>query len=451
MIKIPSQVNSALKILCDKGHSAYVVGGAVRDAFLNKEAKDWDITTSALPKEIIEAFGSFRVIETGIKHGTVTVIIEGMSIEITTYRVDEGYSDNRHPDSVRFTDRIEEDLMRRDFTVNAIAVSSSGEIVDPFSGKSDIEEGLIRCVGDADRRFKEDALRILRALRFSSVLGFEIEKNTAKSIHNQKDLIKNVSCERIFVEFCKLLCGQDAERILTDFSDVFFTVLPELEPMLGCAQNNPYHIYDVWVHTVKSVAAVASKIELRLAMLFHDSGKPQAKFTDENGVDHFYNHAKISREIAWRTLNGLNTSNRIRDIVSTIVEYHDFCPHKISKKTYRKYIALLGIDTVKALFEARRADAAAHAPNVYNEALEENATGLKILEEIEKEDSCFKIKDLKINGKDLEKSGIQPSPFMGEVLEKLLDEVMDDRIKNEKEALLRRASELAKGAENGNS
>lgn len=451
MIKIPSQVNSALKILCDKGHSAYVVGGAVRDAFLNKEAKDWDITTSALPKEIIEAFGSFRVIETGIKHGTVTVIIEGMSIEITTYRVDEGYSDNRHPDSVRFTDRIEEDLMRRDFTVNAIAVSSSGEIVDPFSGKSDIEEGLIRCVGDADRRFKEDALRILRALRFSSVLGFEIEKNTAKSIHNQKDLIKNVSCERIFVELCKLLCGQDAERILTDFSDVFFTVLPELEPMLGCAQNNPYHIYDVWLHTVKSVAAVAPKIELRLAMLFHDSGKPQAKFTDENGVDHFYNHAKISREIAWRTLNGLNTSNRIRDIVSTIVEYHDFCPHKISKKTYRKYIALLGIDTVKALFEARRADAAAHATNVYNEALEENATGLKILEEIEKEDSCFKIKDLKINGKDLEKSGIQPSPFMGEVLEKLLDEVMDDRIKNEKEALLRRASELAKGAENGNS
>lgn len=451
MIKIPSQVNSALKILCDSGHSAYVVGGAVRDAFLGKDADDWDITTSALPTEILAAFEGFRVIETGIKHGTVTVIIDGVSIEITTYRVDEGYSDNRHPDSVRFTDRIEEDLMRRDFTMNAVAVSSNGEIIDLFGGENDIKNKVVRCVGEPDKRFKEDALRILRALRFSSVLNFEIEENTAKSIHNLKDLLNNVSCERIFVELCKLICGQGAERILTEFSDVIFTVLPELEPMRDCAQNNPYHIYDVWLHTVKAVSAVAPETELRLAMLFHDSGKPQMKFTDENGIDHFYDHAKIGREIARKILERLNTSNRIRDNVSDFVEYHDFCPHKISKKTYRKYIGLLGIDKVKTLFEIRRADASAHAPHILNEALKENTMGLKILEEIEKEDSCFKIKDLKINGKDLEKSGIKPSPFMRKVLEKLLDEVMDDKTKNEKEALLKRASELAKGAENGNS
>lgn len=451
MIKIPSQVNSALKILYDDGHSAYVVGGAVRDAFMGRSADDWDITTSALPEEILAAFRGFRVIETGIKHGTVTVIVDGMSIEITTYRVDGGYLDNRHPDSVRFTDRIEEDLMRRDFTMNAVAVSSGDETVDPFGGRGDIENRLIKCVGEPEKRFKEDALRILRALRFSSVLNFEIEENTAKIIHKCRELLKNVSCERIFAELCKLLCGQAAERILTDFADVIFVVLPELEPMENCNQNNLYHFCDVWLHTVKSVAAVAPETELRLAMLFHDSGKPKTKFTDENGIDHFYGHAKISREIAENSLVRMKTSNKLRETVSALVEYHDFCPHKISKKTYRRYIGLLGIDTVKALFEIRRADSAAHAPFIYEQALKENITGLKILEEIEKEDSCFSIKDLKINGKDLEKAGIEPSPFMGEVLERLLDEVMDDKTENEKEALLKRASELAKGAGNGNS
>lgn len=451
MIKIPSQVNRALKILYDNGYSAYVVGGAVRDAFMGRSADDWDITTSALPQEILKAFNGFRVIETGIKHGTVTAIVEGMSIEITTYRVDGGYSDNRHPDSVRFTGRIEEDLMRRDFTMNAVAVSPGGETVDPFGGRDDIEKRLIRCVGEPEKRFKEDALRILRALRFSSVLNFKIEENTAESIHKCRELLKNVSCERIFAELCKLLCGQAAERILTDFSDVIFAVLPELEPMKNCGQKNPYHIYDVWIHTVRSVAAVAPERELRLAMLFHDSGKPKTKFTDENGIDHFYDHAKVSREIAEKSLARMKTSNKLRETVSGLVEYHDFCPHKISKKTYRRYIALLGADTVRSLFEIRRADSAAHAPFVYEQTLKENITGLKILEEIEKEDSCFSIKDLKINGKDLEKSGIEPSPLMGEVLERLLDEVMDDKTENEKEALLKRASELAKGAGNGNS
>lgn len=449
MINIPSQVNSALKILCDSGHSAYVVGGAVRDAFMGRKADDWDITTSALPEEIKEAFDGFRTVETGIKHGTVTVIVDGMGIEITTYRVDEGYSDNRHPDSVRFTDRIEDDLMRRDFTMNAVAVSADAKIIDPFGGKNDIENGVIRCVGEPDKRFGEDALRILRALRFSSVLDFEIEESTSKSIHNNRKLLRNVSCERIFTELCKLLCGKGAERILTLYSDVIFAILPELEPMKNCPQNNPYHAYDVWIHTVKSVGAVAPETELRLAMLFHDSGKPQTKSTDENGVDHFYKHAEISSEIARKILGRFNTSNKLRDTVSTLVEYHDFCPHKISKKTYRKYIGLLGIDTVKALFEIRRADSAAHASHIYEDCLKENVTGLKIIEEIENEDSCFRIKDLKINGKDLEKSGIEPSPLMGEILGKLLDEVMNDEIENEEEALLKRASELAKGARNG--
>ncbi len=451
MIKIPSQVNRALKILNGNGYSAYVVGGAVRDAFMGRDADDWDITTSALPEEILNAFNGFRVIETGIKHGTVTVIIDDMSIEITTYRVDGGYSDNRHPDSVRFTDRIEEDLMRRDFTVNAVAVSSDGEIVDPFGGRNDIENRLISCVGEPDKRFGEDALRILRALRFSSVLDFKIDEKTVKSIHDNKKLLKNVSCERIFSELCKLLCGQAVERILTDFSDVIFEIFPELEPMENCVQNNPYHVYDVWTHAVKSVAAVAPETELRLAMLFHDSGKPHTRTTDENGIDHFYNHAEISCRIAESSLATMKASKRIRERVLIYVEYHDFWPHMISKKTFRRYIAEFGMDAVKALFEVRRADSAAHAPHVYEPALKENEIGLKIIEEIEKEDSCFKIKDLAINGKDLEKSGVEPSPLMGEVLKKLFNEVIDDRIENEKEALLKRASELVKGAENGDS
>jgi tRNA nucleotidyltransferase (CCA-adding enzyme) len=301
VINIPQQVNRAIDILEKNGHSAYVVGGAVRDAIMKKPAHDWDITTSALPEETMDAFEGFRIIETGLKHGTVTVIVDGTDLEITTYRIEHGYSDNRHPDKVDFTDRVEDDLSRRDFTVNAIAYSPVRGFADPFGGRDDIEKNVIRCVGEADKRFGEDALRILRALRFSSVLGFEIDPDTAESIHRNYPLLKNISVERIFVEMSKLLCGKDAGRILREFEDVVFYILPELVPMKNCVQNHERHIFDVWGHTVKAVESVPPIAELRFAMLFHDSGKPHCKTTDEKGIDHFYSHGKISRKIADKT------------------------------------------------------------------------------------------------------------------------------------------------------
>ncbi len=442
VIKIPPQVNRAIEILQNNGHTAYVVGGAVRDALMGKSPDDWDITTSALPEETLEAFAEFRTIETGMKHGTVTVIVDGTSLEITTYRIETGYSDNRHPDKVDFTDRVEDDLSRRDFTVNAIAYSPSAGFADPFDGQKDIEKGIIRCVGEADKRFGEDALRILRALRFSSTLGFEIDSETSESIHRNYTLLKNISVERIFTELSKLLCGSDAGRILREYEDVIFFILPELEPMKNCTQSHERHIYDVWGHTVKSVENIEPLPELRFAMLFHDSGKPKCKSTDKNGVDHFYSHGKESKKIASEILTKLKTSTKFKNHVCNLVEYHDFLPDKISRKTYKKYIGKLGIETVKQLFAVREADIKAQNPKFHKESLDGNKIGLKILEEIENEVPCFGINDLAIGGKELATLGIEPSPEMGKILETLLDEVMEEKIKNTPQELITRALQL---------
>lgn len=443
VINIPSQVNRAIEILCDGGYSAYIVGGAVRNIIMEIPVNDWDITTSALPDDTLELFKDFKTIETGIKHGTVTVIINGMPLEITTYRIEKGYSDNRHPDEVEFTDRVEDDLSRRDFTVNAMAYSPKSGLVDPFGGCEDIKKKIIRCVGNPDTRFSEDALRILRALRFASVLDFEIDPETAESIHKNKHLLKNISVERIFVELSKLLCGKKAGDILREYKDVIFFVLPELEPMNNCTQNHERHIYDVWNHTVKAVETIPPEPELRFAMLFHDSGKPHCKTTDENGVDHFYSHGKISKKIVSEALSRLKTSNKFRYTVRNLVEYHDFLPDKISKKTYKKYIAKLGIETVENLFLIRAADVLAQNPKFHEESIAQNDIGKKILEEIKKEEACFKISDLAVDGRKLSDAGIKPSPAMGKILEKLLDEVMDEKLPNDESALIERAKQLA--------
>lgn len=444
VINIPPQVNRVIEILHSHGHSAYVVGGACRDILMGKQAHDWDIATSSLPQETARIFEDFKVIETGIKHGTVTVIVDGIPLEITTFRIESGYSDNRHPDKVDFTSKIEEDLSRRDFTVNAIAYSPVRGVVDPYGGQNDIKKKLIRCVGNPDTRFNEDSLRILRALRFSATLGFEIDKETAQSIHRNKHLLANVSAERIFNEISKMLCGKDIKRILADFSDVIFFIFPELGPLNGCVQNHERHIYDVWGHTVAAVDAVRAEPHLRFATLLHDSGKPHVKTTDENGIDHFYKHAKKSREIADGILQRLKVSNAFRQTVCNLTEFHDFLPDKISKKTYKKHIAKLGIETVTDLFEIRKADISAQNPVFLSEGLEANGIGLKTLEEISSEETCFRITDLEIDGKDLAEAGIPPSPVMGKILEALLDEVMDEKTKNAKDALLKRAIQINK-------
>lgn len=444
VIKIPTQVNRALEILCGGGHSAFIVGGAVRNILMGIPVHDWDIASSAMPSETLELFKDYRTVETGVKHGTVTVIIDGMSLEITTFRIEKGYSDNRHPDSVDFTRKIDEDLSRRDFTVNAIAYSPQAGFVDPFSGREDTERGVIRCVGEADKRFGEDALRILRALRFAAVLGFEIDPETAKSIKKNYRLLANISVERIFTELSKLICGKNAGKILREYKDVIFYILPELAPTDGCTQNHERHIFDVWGHTVAALEHIPPEPALRFAMLFHDAGKPKCKTTDENGVDHFYSHGKESKKIAFDAMTRLKTSNKFREHVCNLVEYHDFLPDKISKKTYKKYIARLGIETVKELFLVREADVSAQNPKFLKDSLAENEIGKNTLEEIENENSCFKIGDLAVNGKDLAEAGIAPSPAMGEILAALLDEVMEDKLENNKELLIKRAKQLAK-------
>lgn len=440
--EIPGRVSFALSKLNEAGYSAYVVGGAVRDMIMGRDADDWDITTSALPKETEEVFKDNRIIESGLKHGTVTVRIDHENIEITTFRIEKGYSDRRRPDEVMFTSDLEADLSRRDFTCNAIAYNPNEGVVDRFGGMDDIENKIIRCVGEPDKRFNEDALRILRALRFSSTLGFEIEKNTAESIFRNYELLSFVSRERIFTELTKLLCGKDAGRILRDYSEVIFFVLPSLKEMKGCLQNHERHIFDVWGHTVKAVESVPPFPEYRYAMLFHDCGKPYVKTTDEKGIDHFYSHGDKSRELTFEAMTSLKTSKAFREKVCTLVQYHDFVPDKISKKTYGRYIGSLGEETVRQLFVIREADIRAQNPVFLDEGLKQNEAGLRIVNELVEEKTCFNISDLAVDGRDLIDIGFDSSPALGNVLKILFDEVADNKIANEKNALSQRAKEL---------
>ncbi len=442
LYSIPSQVNKAISLLYEAGYSAYVVGGAVRDLVMGKIPHDWDITTSAKPEETEKIFAFYRLIETGIKHGTVTVLLDSMPLEITTYRTEGDYSDRRRPDKVEFTDNILEDLSRRDFTCNALAYHPDKGIVNEFNGLEDIKTNLVRCVGDPDVRFNEDALRIMRALRFASVLGFDIEKGTADSIRRNFTLLEYISEERILSELIKLLCGINAGKILREFSEVFFFIMPELSSMKGCEQHHERHIYDVWEHSITALENINPDGAMRMAMLLHDSGKPRVKSEDENGVDHFYDHAAVSAGIADEILRRFKSSNSFRREVVNLVKYHGFLPHEITRKTYKRYIGTLGLDTVKKLFDVREADLRAQNPVFLAEALETNETGKKIFDEIVRDEPCFAIKDLAVDGRDLLKLGFEASHTLGSTLETLLDEVMDGKIKNEKSALIERAKEL---------
>ena len=439
---VPTQVSKALSLLNEAGYEAYVVGGAVRNLVMGIPVNDWDITTSAMPEQTKFVFEDYKTIDTGLKHGTVTVIIDSMHLEVTTFRIDSDYSDKRRPDEVSFTSSLSEDLSRRDFTCNALAFSPDKGIVDLFGGISDIENKTIRCVGNPDKRFNEDALRILRALRFSSVLGFNIDDSTSESIFRNYKLLDYISNERIFTEISKIICGINVRTILTDYSDVIFYVIPELKPMSGCNQNHERHIFDVWGHTVETVCSIRNTPDLRFAMLFHDCGKPVVKTTDENGVDHFYRHALISADISGKVLSRLKTSNSFRKEVVNLVRYHDFLPNVISRKTYRKYLGLLGKETLYKLFEVREADIRGQNPVFLNQELENNKTGLAVLEEIINSNDCVNIHDLAINGSDLITLGFESSPEIGKIINILFEEVISDKTVNEKNALIKRAKEI---------
>lgn len=438
---MPKNVDTAINLLQSAGFEAYAVGGCVRDSLLGKTPNDWDITTSAKPEDMKSVFAEFHCIDTGIKHGTVTVVIDGEPLEITTFRLDGEYEDNRHPKSVTFTSNLGADLGRRDFTVNAMAYSKMTGTVDLFGGQNDLKNKIIRCVGDPDRRFNEDALRILRALRFASALDFEIEEKTAQSLLKNRALLGNISEERIAKELLKLVCGKGAKRILTDFAPVLFEILPELQPMYKNSHDNPHHCYDIYEHTLIAVESIDPEPTLRFAMLLHDCGKPAVKKFDENGVAHFYGHQRISAEISAQILARLKVSNKFRDEILFLVSNHDRWELYENTEKMPRYLSKFGLDGVMNLLKVMRADVLAQSPE-YRYRLDQIADAEETAKNLAAQKPCLSLSELQINGRTLMDIGIPQGRKLGAVLAQLLDEVIDGVTKNTQEALTTRAREI---------
>ncbi len=432
---LPSPVLRALHLLTGSGYEAYTVGGAVRDLLRGEEPKDYDIATDATPDEMKTVFDGFRVIETGIKHGTLTVLIDGEPIEITTYRVDGVYTDARHPDSVSFTRSLKEDAARRDFTVNAMAYHPDVGIRDFFGGRADLEAKLLRTVGESRKRFTEDALRILRALRFSAVLGYEIEKDTSAAIHLLKGHLKEVASERIREEFLKLLLSDGAERVLREYADVIYIFLPEIGPLIGFEQKNPHHDYDVWEHTLHAVSAAPKTPVLRLAALFHDFGKPSCFFTDKEGIGHFYGHAERSAEIANKIMRRLRFDNETRERVVLLVRTHDVLPMPKTRQFARirsKHGDAFLFEWL-ALIRADRTGQKSRLPDDVEASILEAEDAARALVA---EEERMSLASLAIRGDDLTPLGFRGKEI-GDALTLALNAVLEGKVKNEKGSLLR--------------
>ncbi len=433
MIKLPSQVKTAISKLAENGFEAYIVGGCVRDSLLGMEAHDYDITTSAQPEEVKKVFIGYRVIETGIKHGTVTVIINKMPLEITTFRIDSDYCDNRHPENVTFTKSLKEDTARRDFTMNAIAYSDETGVCDYYNGTNDLNNKIIRCVGDADKRFNEDALRIMRALRFSSTLGFDIEQSTKAAIFKNKELLKNISSERIASEFVKLLCGKNVKNVLLEYAGVISVIIPEITPMIGFDQKNIHHIYDVYTHTVTAVDNIENEPVLRMAAFFHDIGKPRC-FFEKDGQGHFYGHAQVGAEMTSHILRRLKFDNAARETVVKLVKLHDVQIEQ-TETAVKRCMNRHSPEIFFMLLKIKRADTKAQSPICFSRL--EYLDGLeKTADKILNSKECFSLKQLEVNGSDIISLGISPGRQIGVILNRLLDEIIKSSLTNEKQVLL---------------
>ena len=427
----PVGVQEILRALEQNGYEACLVGGCVRDLLMGKVPVDWDITTSALPKEVLTLFPA--AIPTGLPHGTVTVKSHGESFEVTTFRADGNYADHRHPDAVRFTDSLREDLARRDFTVNAMAMDLQGRLYDFYGGQDDLYAGILRCVGEPDRRLCEDALRIMRALRFAATLGFSVDAETEKCLHEHRRELSQIAVERITVEMTKLLCGENAAEVLLQYPDIIGVFLPEILPCVGLEQHNPHHCYDVWEHTAHSVAAIAPEPILRWAMLLHDLGKGRTFSMDEQGVGHFYGHGKASVALAEGITARLRFSNERKTRVIELVDWHDRDVPR-TEKSIRRCLYHLGEEGVRQLIAVKRADNAAQHPAYQGRSVEMDKAE-RILQEILDTEACFSLRQLAVNGNDLLALGLR-GKAVGEALHFLLEQVMDGKVVNEKEALL---------------
>lgn len=438
-IQIPEKVNRIISTLAAAGHEAYAVGGCVRDAVLGRVPADWDITTSASPLEVKALFP--RTIDTGIQHGTVTVMFGRDGFEVTTYRVDGEYEDCRHPKEVQFTKSLIEDLKRRDFTINAMAYNDQDGLVDEFDGIGDLKRGIIRCVGNAEERFTEDALRMLRAVRFSAQLGFALEGGTREAIGKLCGNLKKVSAERIRVELVKMLVSPHPEKIRDAWkTGMTRVVLPEFDVCMACAQNNPHHIYSVGEHTIRAVQETEADPILRLAVLLHDFGKPAVKTTDENGIDHFHGHPAVSEELAGNILRRLKFDNETIRQVKKLVYFHDYHP-ALTSAGVRRAANKIGADLFPLYLKVQRADILAQNPVTQEEKLANLKEVQRLYERILEEQNCFTLKQLAVTGRDLMQAGIPAGPGLGEILSHLLELVIEEPERNEKEWLVREAVE----------
>jgi len=446
---MPDKVKNIIEALKQHGFEAYTVGGCVRDMVLGREPEDWDITTSATTGEVKKIFR--RTIDTGIQHGTVTILIDKDHYEVTTYRLDGTYEDNRHPKEVIFTASLTEDLKRRDFTINAMAYNEQEGLIDLFGGMEDLKNGLIRCVGSAEERFNEDALRILRAVRFSAQLGFTIEGDTKGAVIDKVELLHNISAERIRVELTKLLLSNHPDRLRILYEvGITRVVLPEFDAMMTTQQKNIHHIYSVGEHTIRAVEEVAGKhLEnrftlrergiLRWTMLLHDIEKPNTISIGKDGQNHFYGHQEKGANTAKYIMKRLKFDNDTLEAVEHLIRWHDY-RFVLTPAGLRKAASKIGKDYMELLFEVNRADTSAKNPERNGEKFERLETARKLYEDILSKGECVNLKELKINGKDLIAEGFQPGRELGDILNRLLATVIEEPKLNQLEMLLNLAN-----------
>ena len=425
IIDIPSEVLYIIELLQENSFEAYIVGGCLRDCIMSNTPKDWDVATSALPEEIKECFKEQRVIETGIAHGTITVVVNSFTVEVTTYRVDGVYSDNRHPDRVDFTKSITEDLSRRDFTINALAYNPSTGLVDPFNGIKDIKDNIIRCVGNTNQRLKEDSLRILRALRFASILSFLIEENTSKAILSNKELLQNISKERISKELIGIVTGYSVKQILMEYKDIILEIIPELQYL--------YSNSEILKTTLNRIIVTPSDGIMRYAVLFTTIAT--------NNLSEVVNEEELKK--IKDILKGFKYSNDFIKAVLLLIEYSDI-NISLDRTQIKKYLSFLGVERFKQLVQIRRAwqltDTKGDTVFIYDEIIQ-------LIDEIEEGKECYSLERLAVNGNDLLELGFARGNKIGEILNQLLDMVIEERIVNEKEVLLEHLQKLSKKSE----